>query len=109
MTSAGWLERRLADTPSPLREGLAEKIAELDPGQELSAALLSVARETLESIRGRLDEREAAFALLVADGLLTLACDAAAFNDPNTVAERCREMGPGGELGRLAKGWAGRT
>ncbi|HSG80760.1 MAG TPA: hypothetical protein VLC48_00815, partial [Gemmatimonadota bacterium] len=104
-----WLERRLADTPSPLRGGLEKAIADLDPDQELSVALLTAARDTLESIRDRLEEREAAFALLVADGLLTLACDAAAFNDPATVAERCREMGPGGELGRLAKHWAGRT
>jgi hypothetical protein len=108
MTGADWLERRLADTPSPLREGLEEAIAGLDPEAELSEALLAAATHTLQRIRDRFEYRDAAFDLLVADGLLTLACDAAAFSDPGTVEERCKAMGPSGELGRLAQTWAGR-
>ncbi len=108
MTEADWLGRRLADTPSPLREGLEKAIADLDPDVELSQALLAAARATLERIRNRLEHRDAAFDLLVSDGLLTLACDAAAFSDPATVEARCRDMGPGGDLGRLAERWARR-
>jgi hypothetical protein len=108
VTGADWLERRMANTPSPMREGLEKAIAGLDPETELSEALLAAATTTLERTRDRLEHRDAAFDLLVADGLLTLACDAAAFSDPDTVEERCRDMGPSGELGRLARNWAGR-
>ena len=40
--------------------------------------------------------------------LLTLACEAAAVTDPETLADRCRIMGPGGKLGSVASRWVGR-
>lgn len=109
MTVPAWLTERLADSPPPLRERLASAIEELDPNVGLAAGLLEAACQTLDDIRARINEREAAFGLLVADGLLTLACEAAADSGPRTVADECREMGPGGELGRLAARWAGRS
>lgn len=108
MTGSDWLRSRLGNTPAPLREGLERAIAGLDPEMDLSEALLAAARGTLDGVRDRLGHRDAAFDLLVADALLTLACDAAAFSDPDTVAESCRAMGPGGALGRLAADWEGR-
>lgn len=108
MTAGGWLERRIVDTPLPLRSRLERQIAELDANVELSDALLARACAVLDRARGKLDDRDAAFDLLVADGLLTLACEAVAYADPARVAERCREMGPGGVMGRLAQRWRGR-
>ncbi|NIR44852.1 MAG: hypothetical protein GWN99_11135 [Gemmatimonadetes bacterium] len=104
-----WLRRRLDETPSPLREELEKAVAGLEAESEPAAVLVATACRTLDGVRGRLDERAAAFDLLLADGLLTLACDAAAFGDPDAVVERCRAMGPSGELGRLARKWAGRS
>lgn len=107
MTPPPWLSDRISDTPEPLRERLQEAIGELDPEAELTGELLGAATRRLESVQNRLHHREAAFVLLVADGLLTLACEAAAFAHPARVGELCREMGPGGELGRLAERWLG--
>jgi hypothetical protein len=106
--SAEWLERRLRDSPPSLRERLEPHVARLDDEADLPRALVSAACDLLDSIRDRLDERAAAFDLLAADGLLTLACEAAALDDPEDLAERCREMGPDGELGRLAERWVRR-
>lgn len=100
-----WLQARLADAPSPLRERLEARVAGLDTGASLPDALVGSACGLLEDVRDGLERREAAFDLLVADGLLTLACEAAAYSDPETLAERCRAMGPSGELGRLAELW----
>jgi hypothetical protein len=91
-----------------LRERLERRIAGLDAENDLAAALVAAACEVLESVRGRIDRREAAFDLLAADGLLTLACEAAAYADAEGLAERCREMGPGGELGCASERWLGR-
>ncbi len=104
-----WLERRVVASPPPLRERLESAIAKLDARRQLSDALLDVACQVLEDVRVGLDRREAAFGLLLADGLLTLACEASAYDDPETVAKRCREMGPDGALGRMAERWAGRS
>lgn len=109
MAVPDWLRARLSEAPAPLRERLETAIAEVDLEAELSRELLATATRRLEAVRERLNDRESAFELLVADGLLTLACEAAAFSDPHTVAERCREMGPGGELGRVAARWLGRS
>jgi VIT1/CCC1 family predicted Fe2+/Mn2+ transporter len=108
MTAAGWLQERIDGSPALLRSRLAEVVAGLGEKGDLAGALLAAAGAELEGVRGRLDEREAAFDLLVADALLTLACEAAAFSDPATVEERCRAMGPDGALGKLAESWAGR-
>jgi hypothetical protein len=91
-----------------LRERLQEVVSGLDPGADFAAALLEAACTLLEEVRERLEHREAALDLLVADGLLTLACEAAAFAEPDTLVERCQGMGPDGELGRAAARWAGR-
>lgn len=107
MTSIAWLEERLSETPEPLRARLESTIAELDPDVELGLELLRAAGRLLEGIRDHVEEREAAIDLLVADGLLTLACEAAAYSDPERLAESCRAMGPDGELGLLAGRWAG--
>ena len=103
-----WLAERLAGSPEPLRSGLESAIAGLDSSADLSAELMAAACRVLDDIRDRLEERDAAFDLLVADGLLTLACEAAGVSDPENLAERCRAMGPGGELGQMAERWAGR-
>jgi hypothetical protein len=100
-----WLQARVADAPSPLRERLETQVAGLDTAANLPEALVVAACGLLESVRDDLERREAAFDLLVADGLLTLACEAAASSDPETLAERCQAMGPSGELGRLAEFW----
>lgn len=102
-----WLGRVLADTPDPLRGRLAAMIDELPREGDVPGALLAMACQVLESVRDRLDDREAAYDLLLADALLTLACEAAAHSDPASLVERCAAMGPGGELGRLAERWAG--
>ncbi len=109
MKTPDWLTRRLADTPAPLRDRLVGAVAQLDPELELSEALVLAAERLLDRLRDRLEEREAALDLLVADGLLTLACEAVAYREPEQLAERCRAMGPSGELGRLAGRWAGRS
>lgn len=100
-----WLQKRLRDSPPPLRERLETRVARLEGDGELDGALLTTACDLLDSIRDRLDQRAAAFDLLAADGLLTLACEAAARADPESLAERCREMGPDGKLGLLAQRW----
>jgi hypothetical protein len=100
-----WLQARVADAPSPLRERLEAQVAGLDTAAGLPEALVAAACGLLEGVRDDLERREAAFDLLVADGLLTLACEAAAYSDPETLAERCRAMGPSGGLGRLAELW----
>ena len=102
-----WLGRVLADTPEPLRERLLRMVGDLPRNDDLPTALLSMACEALESVRDRLGERDAAYDLLLADGLLTLACEAAARSDPASLVKRCEAMGPGGELGRMAERWAG--
>lgn len=109
MTSADWLLQRLAETPEPLRGGLEEQIGRFEPGADISDALFTAACRLLDGVRTGLDRREAAIDLLVADGLLTLACEASARTDPARLAERCRDMGPGGELGQLARRWTGRS
>ncbi|MGD2216041.1 MAG: hypothetical protein PVJ64_04770 [Gemmatimonadales bacterium] len=103
------LQSKIADSPLPLRERLAEVIAGIDPAVDLADALLAAARQLLEDVRDRLESRDAALDLLAADGLLTLACEVAAASDPETLEERCRAMGPSGELGRIAERWAGRS
>ncbi len=106
--SEEWLRRRLAESPAPLRERLERRIRGLEVGAgDLPAALVSAAVEILESLRDSIEDREAAFELLTADGLLTLACEAAAYADPEHLPERCRDMGPSGELGRVAERWVG--
>jgi hypothetical protein len=109
MMAADWLRNKLAQSPEPLRGRLETAVGQLDDQAELCAALFAAACHLLESTRGRLDRREAAFDLLTADGLLTLACEAAAFDDPEGLARRCQAMGPGGEFGRLAERWVGRS
>lgn len=109
MTPPEWLSARLSETPEPLRERLETAIGEIDPDADLTRELLAAATRRLDALRDRLHDRTAAFELLVADGLLTLACEAAAFADPAEVAERCRAMGPGGGLGRVAERWLGRS
>ena len=109
MTVPDWLRTRLSETPAPLRERLESAIEEIDPGADLTSELLAAATRRLDALRDKLHDRASAFELLVADGLLTLACEAAAFTDPAAVGERCRSMGPGGELGRVAERWLGRS
>lgn len=109
MTTGDWLRLRVVESPAPLRERLEEAVANLDPKVDLPDALMAAASALLEGARDRLKSRDAAFDLLAADGLLTLACEAAAFSDPGALAERCRAMGPGGELGRVAGRWVGRS
>ncbi len=109
MRADGWLQERLAESPEPLRQRLEAVVERLNPDQRLDEALLGAATELLEGVRRRLDRRDSAFDLLVADGLLTLACEAVAISDPERVVERCRAMGPDGELGRIAVRWAGRV
>lgn len=107
MMAEEWLRRRLDASPSPLRESLESPIANLDPDLDLADALLEAACELLDRVRLRLESRESAYDLLAADGLLTLACEAAAIADPEKIADRCRDMGPGGHLGRVAARWVG--
>lgn len=102
-----WLGQVLSDTPDPLRAQLEAMVVDLPRDGDLPAALLAMACDVLDSVRERLDEREAAYDLLLADGLLTLACDAAARANPDSLVERCEAMGPGGALGRMAERWAG--
>lgn len=106
--ATSWLEAKIAESPLPLQQRLREAVAGIDPAAELPDELLAVARELLDDVRGRLERRDAAIDLLVADGLLTLACEAAASSSPEVLAQRCRSMGPNGELGRIAARWAGR-
>jgi hypothetical protein len=98
-----WLEARLAESPEPLRLRLESVIAELDADGDPAVSLLEAARRTLSGIGSRVHERATAFDLLLADGLLTLACEAAARSDPDGLPERCRAMGPGGHLGELVR------
>jgi len=105
MMAEEWLRRRVEASPAPLRERLESPIANLDPDLDLPDALLKAACDLLESARLRLESRESAYDLLAADGLLTLACESAAFSDPEMIAERCRDMGPGGRLGSVAARW----
>jgi hypothetical protein len=107
--SEAWLRGRLALSPEPLRRRLEAAVENLDPGTDLAESLLVAAIDLLEDVRSRLHNREAAFELLVADGLLTLACEATAFSEPENAAERCRAMGPSGALGRVAERWARRS
>ncbi|KPK81833.1 MAG: hypothetical protein AMS25_04715 [Gemmatimonas sp. SM23_52] len=109
MMAADWLRMKLAESPEPLRGRLEAAVGQLDDQVDLSAALFAAACCLLESTRGRLDRREAAFDLLTADGLLTLACEAAALDDPEGLARCCQAMGPGGEFGQLAERWVGRS
>lgn len=104
-----WLQKRLRDSPPPLRERLEAQVARVEGNGVLENALVATACELLDSIRDRLDQRTAAFDLLAVDGLLTLACEAAALADPEDLAERCREMGPDGKLGLLAQRWMRRA
>ncbi|UCC73012.1 MAG: hypothetical protein JSV86_00130 [Gemmatimonadota bacterium] len=104
-----WLQARVSESPSPLRERLQEVVAGIDTAADLSEALFDAARARLDDARGGVEHREAALDLLVADGLLTLACEAAAYSDPEAVAQRCRAMGPSGAMGRVAERWAGRS
>ncbi len=104
-----WLLSRVAESPAPLRGALRAAVEALGPGPGLPEELLDSACQMLEDVRSRLDEREAAFDLLVADGLLTLACEAAALADPDGLADRCQAMGPSGALGRLAESWVERS
>jgi hypothetical protein len=106
---AAWLQAKIGESPLPLQERLREVVVGIDPAADLSGELLAAARDLLDSVQGRVERRDAALDLLVADGLLTLACEAAASSDPEALAERCRAMGPSGELGRIAKRWAGRS
>ncbi len=107
--AADWLEARIAESPAPLRERLQAVVAGIDPAADRYEALLLAARTLLDAVRSRVEQREAALDLLVADGLLTLACEAAAYAEPAALAKRCRAMGPSGELGRVAERWAGRS
>jgi hypothetical protein len=100
-----WLRSRLEASPAPLRERLESPIANLDTDLDLSEALLEGACELLDRARQRLDLRESAYDLLAADGLLTLACEAAAISQPEKIADRCRDMGPSGRLGNVAARW----
>ncbi len=100
-----WLRLRVDASPAPLRERLEWPIANLDSDLDLSDALLNAACELLERARASLEGRESAYDLLAADGLLTLACEAAAISDPEAIADRCRDMGPGGRLGHVAARW----
>jgi hypothetical protein len=102
-----WLEDRLADSPPDLRERLSAVIETLDVEADLAGALLEAACRALASVRGRLHRREAAYDLLLADGLFTLACEAAARDEPESLVERCRAMGPDGRLGSFAAEWTG--
>ncbi|MGD2153234.1 MAG: hypothetical protein PVG79_08175 [Gemmatimonadales bacterium] len=106
---AAWLQAKIGESPPPLRERLREAVAHIDPTADLPDALLAAACELLDSVRDCVERRDAALDLLTADGLLTLACEAAAGSDPEALAERCRAMGPSGELGRIAERWAGRS
>lgn len=106
---ADWLQVRIGESPQPLQERLRDVVAGIDPGADLPDALLAAARDLLDSVRSGVEHRDVALDLLVADGLLTLACEAAAYSDPEVLAERCRAMGPSGELGRVAERWAGRS
>ncbi len=106
---AAWLQDRIAESPLSLQERLREAVGRIDPAADLPDGLLAAACDLLDSVRGCLERRVAALDLLVADGLLTLACEAAALSYPEELAERCRTMGPSGELGRVAERWAGRS
>ncbi len=106
MTPHECLETRVRAAPEPLRSGLASAIERLDDGPDLAERLVDLAIERIEEVRERLDHRDGAFDLLVADGLLTLACEVAALSRPTEVADRCRLMGPAGRLGELARTWA---
>lgn len=106
MKTDAWLKARLADSPPDLRQRLSDVIDALEVESDVAGALLEVGCRALASVRGRLDRRQAAYDLLLADGLLTLACEAAARDDPEHLAERCRAMGPSGRLGSFAAGWA---
>jgi hypothetical protein len=104
---SAWLQVKIGESPAPLQERLRKAVAGLDPAADLPDALLAAARDLLDGVRARLERRDAALDLLAADALLTLACEAAASADPDGLAERCRAMGPSGELGRIAERWAG--
>lgn len=71
--------------------------------------LVDAACRLLDVVRVRIEDRETAYDLLAADGLLSLACEAAATYDAENLATRCREIGPGGRLGELAALWAERS
>lgn len=109
MRQSDWLSERLAETPAELRRHLELAIDSIDGDLDIVTELMEAAVRLLESVRGRAGAREAAYDLLAADGLLTLACEAAAISDPDNVAERCRAMGPSGVLGELAARWAERN
>lgn len=101
-----WLAERLADSPEPLRARLAKEIDAIPEGADPVEGFMEAACRLLDGVRGGIDQRAAAFDLLAADGLLTLACEAAAVYSPDAIVERCRRMGPGGRLGELAAEWA---
>jgi hypothetical protein len=69
-----WLGGRQPRPPSDLEHALGSS----DVDGELSETLLAMSRAQLDEARKRPGRvRESAFALLVADGLLTYACEAA--------------------------------
>lgn len=105
MNDRAWLHERLAESPTRLGRQLGEIVGSIPPDAELAEALLEASCERLDAVRTRLGHRESAFELLLADGLLTLACEAAARSGSEDLADRCRRMGPGGRLGRLAASW----
>ena len=106
MKREDWLAERLADSPEPLRDRLEREVDGIPEDVDPADGFIEAACRLLDGVRDRIDQRAAAFELLAADGLLTLACEAAAVYTPDGIVERCRRMGPGGRLGELAAGWA---
>lgn len=73
-----WLAERRPVPPDELATALHDVLARRRPTGSTAEALLAAARQGLDEARARPGRvRESAFTLLLADGLLTYACEAA--------------------------------
>lgn len=87
MTTAEWLEPRLAAAPEALRARIRVLASSVASRSDLPRALAEVGRETLERVIAGEGNRSAALDLLAADALITLALLAQAEADPLRLGE----------------------
>lgn len=89
-----WLRTRRPEPPADLRGRIAERAGDMDSRRRVDR-LLDAARDRLDAARARPGRiRASAFELLVADALVTYACEAALeTEDPATALEAIAEVG----------------
>jgi hypothetical protein len=106
VSAAAWLRARRPEAPAELLEAAVQAVAAAGPGPAGEALSEQLARAGGERLRAALafgDERAGAFALLVADALLTWACEAAAEEGEHAVARLAAAWTPA-RISRLRAG-----